>query len=70
MSVAAPLVYAIVVPLGAGIDGLTQRPDFAHEGRLSIAYLLASHSFEHVLDTLFLALLSLLLMTAGQRGGA
>jgi hypothetical protein len=50
------LIYQSAVALGHDIGALAQQPDFARGGRLSIAYLLASHCFEHVLDSLFFAL--------------
>lgn len=58
---AAAFAYQAVVPLAGGIGELAQRPTFAHGGRLSIPYLLASHAFEHVLDSVFFTLLTLLL---------
>ena len=51
----------VAVSLSHDIGTLAQRPEFARGGRLSISYLLASHAFEHVLDSLFFALLTLLL---------
>jgi hypothetical protein len=57
----AGLFYQSYLPLSAGIGELAQKPAFAGAGRLSIAYLLASHYFEHVLDSLYFALLCLLL---------
>ena len=67
MGVAAVLflvgfVYQVVISLANDVGSLAQRPDFAKGGELSIAYLLASHYFEHVLDSLFFALLTLLLV--------
>ena len=61
--------------LSAGIGDLAQKPAFAKGGRLGVPYLLASHYFEHVLDTIFFALLSLLLYglavrDAGKPGAA
>lgn len=50
------LTVQVLIPLQAGIDNLAQQPDFARDG-LSINYLLASHYFEHVLDTIFFTLL-------------
>jgi len=55
------LLYQSIVPLSAGIGELAQKPGFAEGGRLSIAYLLASHYFEHVLDSVYFTLLCLLL---------
>jgi hypothetical protein len=52
------MVYQVVLPLQVGIDELAQKPDFAPQGKLGILYLLSSHYFEHVLDTLFFALVS------------
>lgn len=46
-----------LIPLaGTSVLALAQRPAFARDG-LSVAYLLASHVFEHVLDFVMLALL-------------
>jgi hypothetical protein len=58
---AAILAYQIAIPLEHGIGHLTQHPEFAHDDGLSIPYLLASHYFEHFLDSLFFALLCVLL---------
>jgi len=57
------------IPLSVGIDELAQKPSFAHSGRLGIAYLLASHFFEHFLDTLLFTLTCLLAVGA-RRGSA
>jgi hypothetical protein len=66
------LAYQVVVPLEHGVGELAQSPEFAHGGRLSIGYLLASHFFEHFLDTLFFALLCVILAATPSRrsGGA
>jgi hypothetical protein len=53
--------YQCVVPLQVGIGDLAQKPDFAKGGELPILYLLASHYFEHFLDSLFFILFSLIL---------
>jgi hypothetical protein len=57
----AGLFYEASIPLSKGIDNLAQRPAFAKGGKLGIPYLLASHYFEHFLDTIFFALFCLLL---------
>ena len=57
----AIFLYQCILPLSAGIGELAQKPAFAEGGRLSIAYLLFSHYFEHVLDSVYFALLCLLL---------
>jgi hypothetical protein len=49
--------YQSVVSLQAGIGNLAQKPAFAQGGNLSIPYLLASHYFEHFLDTVYFFLL-------------
>jgi hypothetical protein len=56
---AVAFLYQVVVSLGHDIGELAQRPAFAVGGRLGIPYLLASHFFEHVLDSLFFALMTL-----------
>lgn len=53
--------------LSAGIGELAQKPAFARDGRLGIPYLLASHYFEHVLDTIYFALVALLVVRLAQR---
>ncbi len=52
------LLIQIWVPLSIGISDLAQKPSFS-EGPLSISYLLASHYFEHVLDSIFFIFLCL-----------
>lgn len=63
------LFYEAVIPLSRGIGTLAQKPAFAKGGRLGIPYLLASHYFEHFLDTIFFALLCLLLYGLASRSG-
>ena len=53
----------VISPLQEGIGKLAQKPDFAKMGKLNISYLLASHYFEHFLDSIFFTLLVLLLLT-------
>jgi len=53
--------YQALVPLIHGIGSLAQKPEFAHGKELSIAYLLASHYFEHFLDTIYFTLVCVLL---------
>jgi hypothetical protein len=50
------LIYQVSIPLKAGIGSLAQKPAFAREG-LTVPYLLASHYFEHLLDSIYFALL-------------
>jgi hypothetical protein len=52
--------YQVAVSLRADIGSIAQKPDFAVGGELTVPYLLASHYFEHFLDTLFFALSGLL----------
>jgi len=59
---AVAFAYQAVVSLGHDIGALAQQPFFAEGGRLGIPYLLASHFFEHVLDSLFFTLVTLLLV--------
>ncbi len=54
-------LYQSYVPLSEGIGHLAQKPSFARNGRLGVPYLLASHFFEHFLDTVYFTLLCLLL---------
>lgn len=63
----AGLFYEALIPLSKGIGSLAQRPAFAKGGKLGIPYLLASHYFEHFLDTIFFALLCLLLYGSASR---
>jgi hypothetical protein len=64
--------YQVLVSLHAGVGNLAQKPDFAIGGQLSIPYLLASHYFEHFLDTVFFTLTGLLFYSLSQpnTGGA
>lgn len=55
------LFYQSYISLTEGIGNLAQKPDFAKCGKLGIPYLLASHYFEHFLDTIYFSLLCLLL---------
>ena len=54
-------LYQSYIPLSEGIGNLAQKPSFARNGRLGLPYLLASHFFEHFLDTIYFTLLCLLL---------
>lgn len=56
--------YQCAVPLREGIGSLAQKPEFAEGGSLGIPYLLASHYFEHVLDSIYFTLLTLLILSA------
>ncbi len=49
--------YQSAMSLMAGIGDIAQKPDFAKAGKLSVRYLLCSHFFEHVLDTVYFGLL-------------
>ncbi|NMC36089.1 hypothetical protein GYA49_03505 [Candidatus Beckwithbacteria bacterium] len=55
------ILYQAVISLHSDVGSIAQKPDFAKNGELSIIYLLASHYFEHFLDTIYFTLLSLLL---------
>lgn len=67
---AVALAYQVLIPLQAGIGDLAQKPGFAKGGTLPILYLLASHYFEHFLDTVFFTLFTLWLAAkcASSRG--
>jgi len=52
------LLVQIWIPLTVGIGELAQKPNFA-DTPLPIKYLLASHYFEHVLDTIFFTMVCL-----------
>ncbi|HLF17980.1 MAG TPA: hypothetical protein VI749_03685 [Candidatus Omnitrophota bacterium] len=60
-------VYQAYLPLQQGIGELAQKPVFAKGGELPVLYLLASHYFEHFLDTVYFLLLSLLLYGLARR---
>ena len=53
--------YQVYISLSEGIGTLAQKPSFAKKGELGIPYLLASHYFEHFLDSIYFALFSLFL---------
>jgi hypothetical protein len=57
----ALLAYQAAAALGAGIGTMAQRPGFAGGHALPVYYLIASHYFEHVLDTVYFTLLCLVL---------
>lgn len=57
----ALLAYQVAAALGAGIGTMAQRPGFARGCALPVYYLIASHYFEHVLDTVYFTLLCLVL---------
>jgi hypothetical protein len=57
----AGFFYQSYVSLSEGISDLAQKPFFARNGKLGVLYLLASHFFEHFLDTIYFTLLCLLL---------
>jgi hypothetical protein len=59
---AAGFLFQVTVSLGHDIGALAQQPSFAEGGRLAIPYLLASHFFEHFLDSVFFTLVTLLLV--------
>lgn len=50
------LTYPVWIPLTVGVSDLAQQPEFSTEP-LPISYLLASHYFEHILDTVYFTLL-------------
>jgi len=56
------LSYQCFLPLSVGIGELAQKPAFAKNGKLGIAYLLASHYFEHFLDSIYFTLACLILL--------
>ncbi|MBI5058199.1 hypothetical protein HZB60_00280 [candidate division KSB1 bacterium] len=58
------LVYQVQHSLSAGVSEIAQHPAFAGSAGLSIPYLLASHYFEHVLDTVYFTLVSLWIYSA------
>ena len=58
--------YQVYSSLAAGVGKLAQKPPFAKGGTLSIPYLLASHYFEHFLDTIYFTLLCYLLYCSSQ----
>jgi len=64
---AAALAYQCYIPLTVGIGELAQKPPFARTGALGVPYLLASHNFEHVLDTIYFTLVTLLLWSTAPR---
>ncbi len=57
---AAGFGFQVWVSLAVGVDSMSQRPAFAGGEPLGVPYLLASHSFEHVLDAAFFAVTALL----------
>jgi hypothetical protein len=63
----AAVIYQCYVPLSVGIGQLAQKPAFAGQGTLSVPYLLASHYFEHVLDSVYFTLLTLLVWSVAAR---
>lgn len=67
MIFALATAYQSWTALEAGIPELAQKPSFAAEDGLGIPYLLASHYFEHFLDTCFFALLCLMLCSPAIR---
>lgn len=57
----ALLAYQAAAALGAGIGTMAQKPGFAGGSALPVYYLIASHYFEHVLDTVYFTLLCVVL---------
>ena len=55
------LIYQSYIPLTKGISSIAQRPFFAKGRSLGIPYLLASHYFEHFLDTVYFTLFCIFL---------
>ena len=56
------MAYQVYYPLTTGIENLSQQPQFTRGRPLSIPYLLASHYFEHFIDSIFFVLFSLLVL--------
>jgi hypothetical protein len=54
-------LYQSFLPLTRGIGNLSQRPAFAKGASLGIPYLLASHYFEHFLDSIYFTLVCVIL---------
>jgi len=63
----AAIFYQSYIPLREGIGQLAQKPAFAKGGQLGVGYLLASHFFEHFLDTIYFALVCLLIWGFAKR---
>ena len=59
--------YQVTVSLANDVGSMAQRPEFAGGNQLSIAYLLSSHYYEHLLDSLFFALLTIFLVAIAGR---
>ena len=59
----AGFIYEVWAAILGGIGNLSQKPAFAHGGKLGIPYLLASHYFEHFLDSIYFTLLTLVLFS-------
>jgi len=59
--------YQANFSLQAGIGNIAQKPAFASSGHLTIPYLLASHYFEHVLDSIYFAILCLWLYALAKK---
>ncbi len=57
----ALFAYECAVSLSVGLGAITQKPAFAGPHGLGVPYLLASHTFEHVLDSIYFGLLCLVL---------
>lgn len=55
------LCYQSFSIISAGIGETAQQPSFARNGKLPIIYLLSSHYFEHILDTIYFSLISTIL---------
>ena len=60
--------YQVVVSLAHDIGSLAQKPEFAKGGELGVSYLLASHYFEHFLDSIYFALVAVLLVWGAGTG--
>jgi len=54
-------LYQMLVPLAQGVGALAQKPAFMKGESLPIAHLLASHYFEHFLDTIYFLLVCMIL---------
>ncbi|MBS1266154.1 MAG: hypothetical protein MAG795_00119 [Candidatus Woesearchaeota archaeon] len=55
------VAYNLVALINVDISGVAQAPDFAKQGKLSVPYLAFFHFFEHVLDYIYITILSSIL---------
>jgi hypothetical protein len=66
---AGAFLYQAAAALSHDIGALSQKPAFMKGESLGIAYLLASHYFEHFLDTIYFSLACLILYVFAADGG-